>query len=94
MYQLIESQESITGLLSVVDEKSAAGGRGLRLLRCDHSLIGGVYLGNDTTPTNPSNRGGATFHQSIFGSFYFPTFVRYIEGKRNLAPSKTFILQM
>ena len=78
---MLAARESITGLVSVVDEHRDAGGRGIRVLRCDHSIIGGSYV--DTRAgeglfLNESARLAADA-QSIFGSFYFPTFAQYMD---------------
>ncbi|KAJ3066603.1 hypothetical protein HK102_007604, partial [Quaeritorhiza haematococci] len=61
-YTILARQESNTGIVSVVEDSSRYGG--VRVLRCDHSLIGGIYpkYNND----------------SIFGGFYFMDFVRFI----------------
>jgi hypothetical protein len=60
-----ERSESVTGFVSVVRVDSEYGP--ILILRCDHSLIGGVFLNYGNT--------------SIFGSFYYMDFVRHAERK-------------
>ncbi|KAH6601392.1 hypothetical protein BASA50_001662 [Batrachochytrium salamandrivorans] len=62
-YQVLARRESVTGYVAVVNSPTEFGT--IRLLRCDHSILGGVYLQYD--------------HDSIFGSFYILDFVRFIK---------------
>ena len=39
-YSLVARQESLTGYISVIDNLN----QGYRVMRCDHSLLGGEYL--------------------------------------------------
>ncbi|KAI8911458.1 S-adenosyl-L-methionine-dependent methyltransferase [Gorgonomyces haynaldii] len=65
--QLIAHAESNTGFISIVNVPSDHGL--FRVMRCDHSIIGGGYLDYNL--------------DSIFGSFYFMDFVRYITRKED-----------
>ena len=40
------------------------------MMRCDHSVLGGVFTGHH--------------NNSVYGSFYFLEFVRYIERKQQV----------
>jgi len=41
-YTLLESRHSLTGKISVIEDSSIEGG--IRLMKCDHSILGGIYL--------------------------------------------------
>ncbi|KAI8902711.1 S-adenosyl-L-methionine-dependent methyltransferase [Globomyces pollinis-pini] len=70
--------ESTTGYISVIETDSAYGK--LRLLRCDHSILGGSYLeyGMD----------------SIYGAFYMMDFVRFVERPQVVETSDLSALQI
>ncbi|KAI8904610.1 S-adenosyl-L-methionine-dependent methyltransferase [Powellomyces hirtus] len=61
-YTLLAFTESTTGYIYVIEDPALYGGT--RLMRCDHSLIGGAYPHND--------------YDSTFGSFYFLDYVQYL----------------
>lgn len=44
-WSLLDRQESLTGYISVIESKQ----NGFRLMRCDHSLLGGEWLRHDQT---------------------------------------------
>jgi hypothetical protein len=72
---VLERSESVTGFVSVVRVSSDYGP--ILVLRCDHSLLGGIFLNHQNS--------------SIFGSFYYMDFIRYVER----APSNQLrVLQM
>ncbi|KAJ3162246.1 hypothetical protein HDU88_006729 [Geranomyces variabilis] len=69
-YDLLAFQESNTGYIYVIQDNSQYGG--VRMMRCDHSLIGGAF------PT-------ANF-DSTFGSFYFLDYVQYVNRPPHAGP--------
>ncbi|KAI8817842.1 uncharacterized protein EV422DRAFT_540160 [Fimicolochytrium jonesii] len=77
-YELLALNESVTGYLYVIQDNSKHGG--MRLMRCDHSLIGGGYPEYD--------------FDSVFGSFYFLDFVQYITSGRASATTTRKALQI
>lgn len=48
-YSLVARQESVTGYISVIDSTK----NGFRLMRCDHSLLGGVWFPRPNSPISP-----------------------------------------
>ncbi|KIV85006.1 hypothetical protein PV11_00747 [Exophiala sideris] len=66
-YTLLERKESITGYISVLDDTR----RGLRVMRCDHSLLGGEW----SMPTKPWRRVG----EPIYAIFTMLEAVRLVE---------------
>lgn len=70
-YTLLARQESITGYVSVVENFAD---NAFRLLRCDHSLLGGEWL---VTPS--AHRKGQRKRESIFAVFVLLEAVRLIE---------------
>ncbi|KAJ3022662.1 hypothetical protein HKX48_005592 [Thoreauomyces humboldtii] len=68
-YDLLAFAESNTGYVYVIEDPELYGGT--RLMRCDHSLIGGAYPSLD--------------YDSTFGTFYFMDFVQYIERQKRKA---------
>jgi hypothetical protein len=75
---VLQRSESVTGFVSVLRLPSEFGP--MLILRCDHSLIGGMYLDYKNA--------------SVFGSFYFMDFVRYVSKASAERSSKTRALQM
>jgi len=65
-WSLIARQESLTGYISVIESKE----RGFRVMRCDHSLLGGEWL-KSTTKTN--------VREPIYGVFVMLEAVRLVE---------------
>ncbi|KAI8938618.1 hypothetical protein NX059_004490 [Plenodomus lindquistii] len=70
-YNLLARQESLTGYVSVVENHAD---NAFRLLRCDHSLLGGEWL---VTPE--AYRKGQRQRESIFAVFVLLEAVRLIE---------------
>jgi hypothetical protein len=70
-YTLLARQESITGYVSVVENTAD---NAFRLLRCDHSLLGGEWL---VTPE--AYRRGQRQRESIFAVFVLLEAVRLVE---------------
>jgi hypothetical protein len=75
---VLQRSESVTGFVSVLRLPSEFGP--IVVLRCDHSLIGGMYLNHRNS--------------SIFGSFYYMDFVRYVRRVPTSASSEKRALQM
>nr|KAJ3421613.1 hypothetical protein HK105_002935 [Polyrhizophydium stewartii] len=69
-FHLRAHEESVTGYVAVVDAPTEYGP--IRLMRCDHSILGGIFLEHEG--------------DSIFGSFYFLDFARYIKRAKPSAP--------
>lgn len=69
-FTLIDRQESITGYLSVLDNTAAQ----YRVMRCDHSLLGGEWK----IPTR-KGRKPARAHEPIFAIFAMLEAVRLVE---------------
>lgn len=68
-YTLFSSAESITGHVSVIHDNSSNRSGGITVMKCDHSLIGGIYAAHQNV--------------SIFQVFYMMDFVQYIKVERN-----------
>ncbi|KAJ3295193.1 hypothetical protein HK104_002927 [Borealophlyctis nickersoniae] len=62
-FQILARADSNTGYVSVIEDPTKY--EGVRVMRCDHSILGGSFLRYNM--------------DSIFGSFYFLDFVRYIK---------------
>ncbi|KAH7075149.1 S-adenosyl-L-methionine-dependent methyltransferase [Paraphoma chrysanthemicola] len=79
-YTLLARQESITGYVSVLESHTD---NAFRLLRCDHSLLGGEWL---VTPE--SYKRGQRQRESIFAVFVLLEAVRLVEPvlKTDVAP--------
>lgn len=69
-YTLLERQESLTGYVSVIESHENQ----FRLLRCDHSLLGGEWL---VTPQR-AQQGGQTQPESIYTVFTMLEAVRLV----------------
>lgn len=67
-YSLVARQESLTGYVSVLDNVNA----GYRVLRCDHSLLGGEYL------TKPR---GSRYKEPVYTIFLTLEAVRLLQTK-------------
>ena len=65
-WALIDRQESLTGYISVIE----SGERGFRVMRCDHSLLGGEWL-----PSKKNQR----LAEPIYGVFVMLEAVRLVE---------------
>lgn len=69
-YDLVESKESVTGYVAVFESTKD----GFRVLRNDHSLLGGQWL---LSPER--RRAGAEVNESIYSIFYMLEAVRLVE---------------
>ncbi|KAJ3053196.1 hypothetical protein HK097_004823 [Rhizophlyctis rosea] len=67
-YKVLDRADSNTGYVTVFEDPTQFGG--VRMMRCDHSVLGGVFTGHH--------------NNSVYGSFYFLEFVRYIERKKEV----------
>lgn len=67
-YSLVARQESLTGYISVLDSHK----NGFRVMRCDHSLLGGVWL-------QSSNTIGSQLKEPIYAVFVMLEAVRLVE---------------
>jgi hypothetical protein len=64
--QLLAKSFSITGYISVAEDPNVNGMK-IRVLRCDHSIIGGIF------------KDPKAWNESLFGVFYFLEFVHGFE---------------
>ncbi|OCK82491.1 hypothetical protein K432DRAFT_433458 [Lepidopterella palustris CBS 459.81] len=78
-FMLLERQESLTGYLSVLESSDTK----FRILRCDHSLLGGDWL---VTPERASQ--GQTLPEPIFSVFAMLEAVRLVEAQEAETESK------
>ncbi|KAI5207873.1 spermine/spermidine synthase [Aureobasidium subglaciale] len=76
-WNLLERTESNTGYISVLENLNA----GYRVLRCDHSLLGGEWL-----VTEERRRQGITTPEPIYSVFEILEAVRLVETPRSGAP--------
>lgn len=65
-YSLVARQESLTGYISVLDNSNA----GYRVMRCDHSLLGGEYLNKPK---------GSKFNEPVYTIFLTLEAVRLLQ---------------
>ncbi|OAL37747.1 hypothetical protein AYO20_02924 [Fonsecaea nubica] len=77
-YTLLERKESITGYISVLEDNQ----RGFRVMRCDHSLLGGQWK------LPPSKRVQRRVAEPIYSVFVMLEAVRLVEGT-SPSPYKT-----
>jgi hypothetical protein len=70
-YTLLERQDSVTGYISVLQDNANQ----YRVLRCDHSLLGGDWLVNDARRAQ-----GQTKRETIYSVFTMLESVRLVEG--------------
>ena len=69
-YSLIDRKESLTGYISVVESQE----NGFRLMRCDHSLLGGDWL-----VTEKALKKGQTRKETVYSVFTMLEAVRLVE---------------
>ena len=67
-YSLVARQESLTGYISVLDNVNA----GYRVMRCDHSLLGGEYLNKPR---------GSRYNEPVYTVFLTLEAVRLVQTK-------------
>jgi hypothetical protein len=70
-YTLLERRDSLTGYISVLEDNVNK----FRVLRCDHSLLGGDWLVNDERRAQ-----GQTKKETIYSVFTMLESVRLVEG--------------
>ena len=75
-YKLLDRQDSLTGYISVIENTKDH----FRVMRCDHSLLGGEWLPAEGTPES-------LVHEPIYGVFAMLESVRLVEVKTT--PSKS-----
>lgn len=73
-WTLLQRQESLTGYLSVLENNS----KGYRVLRCDHSLLGGEWIHNSE---------GKDLAEPIYGVFVMLEAVRLVEVEKIVSDS-------
>lgn len=76
-WNLLERAESNTGYISVLENLDA----GYRVLRCDHSLLGGEWL-----ITDERKRQGITTSEPIYSVFEILEAVRLVESSHSIVP--------
>ena len=76
-WNLLERAESNTGYISVLENLDA----GYRVLRCDHSLLGGEWL-----VTDERRRQGITTSEPIYSVFEILEAVRLVETPHSIVP--------
>jgi hypothetical protein len=69
-YRILDRRDSVTGYISVLENYKD----GFRVLRCDHSLLGGEWL---ITPDRTAK--GQTVKESIYGVFNMLESLRLIK---------------
>ena len=69
-FSLVARQESLTGYLSVLDNVN----QGYRVMRCDHSLLGGEYLRKPR---------GSRYNEPVYTIFVTLEAVRLLQTKRS-----------
>ncbi|KAF1985472.1 spermine/spermidine synthase family protein [Aulographum hederae CBS 113979] len=84
-YTLLERKESLTGYVSVLESQND----GFRVLRCDHSLLGGEWL-----VTEKSKDRGQTGPESIYSVFTMLESIRLVEREQKRADSESSALMI
>ncbi|KAJ3050354.1 hypothetical protein HDU99_008685, partial [Rhizoclosmatium hyalinum] len=79
---ILAKKYSTTGHISIAQDPSMFNNIGIRVMRCDHSLLGGIYLAE-------GYKG-----DSVFGSFYFPAFITGFSKKPVTRASEFTILNI
>jgi hypothetical protein len=80
-WALIDRQESLTGYISIIESPE----KGFRVMRCDHSLLGGEWLAKTKTNVLP---------EPIYGVFVMLEAVRLVEVKISAPDSEAKALVM
>ena len=84
-YTMMERRDSLTGYVSVLED----GVNGYRVLRCDHSLLGGEWL-----VTEERKQTGQTQRETIYSVFTMLESVRLVEGEKARIDSESSALFM
>lgn len=79
-WMLLDRQESVTGYISVIENLE----KGFRVMRCDHSLLGGEWILLE----------GQKAKESVFGVFAMLEAVRLVESKDKVADKDASALVM
>jgi len=80
-WTLLARQESLTGYVSIIESRE----QGFRVMRCDHSLLGGEWLSR-------SHRNSLA--EPIYGVFVMLEAVRLVEVKKSVPDSEAKALLM
>lgn len=83
-YSLIERQESLTGYLSVLQDNE----NHFRVMRCDHSLLGGEWL----LPHDPKN--ARQVAEPVYAVFTMLESVRLVEREQNTGTGEAYALNI
>lgn len=83
-YSLVERQESLTGYLSVLQDNNNK----FRVMRCDHSLLGGEWL----LPSDPKN--ARKVAEPVFAVFTMLESVRLVEREQNARKEEAHALNV
>lgn len=83
-YSLIERHESLTGYLSVLQDNN----NNFRVMRCDHSLLGGEWL----LPPDPKN--ARRVAEPVFAVFTMLESVRLVEREQNTRQDEAHALNI
>ena len=78
-WNLLERQESLTGYISIIESEE----QGFRVMRCDHSLLGGEWLAK----SNPQG-----LAEPIYGVFVMLEAIRLVEVKNPVPDSEATAL--
>lgn len=74
-WNMLERHESLTGYISIIESKE----QGFRVMRCDHSILGGIW-----TASQMSNG----LYEPIYGVFAMLEAVRLVEVEKPIADKK------
>ena len=75
-YSLVARQESVTGYVSVLENLK----EGFRVMRCDHSLLGGQWIhGKGAWPGGAKFKGKRAFPESVYTVFVMLEAVRLVQ---------------
>jgi hypothetical protein len=80
-WSILARQESLTGYISIIESPE----KGFRIMRCDHSLLGGEWLAKTKTSMLP---------EPIYGVFVMLEAVRLVEVKTSIPDSEAKALVM
>lgn len=84
-YSLLDRRDSLTGYVSVLEDAR----NGYRVLRCDHSLLGGEWL-----VTEDRAKQGQVQRETIYSVFTMLEAVRLVEGEAKRVDSESKALFM
>ena len=94
-YTYLARQESVTGMITVVENSAA----GYRVLKCDHSLLGGLWTGikkrelEEQLFTKDLDLRSVDEAESVYTAFYLQEAAHLIErDRRNSRGDKALIM--